>query len=42
MVAYVNLASVSPYGGHSSLLVTSIYLHPTDEELAGAVRRIPC
>ena len=30
------------FARHSSLLVTSIYLHPTDEELAGAVRRIPC
>ena len=30
------------FARHSSLLVTSIYLHPTDEDLARSVRRIPC
>jgi len=30
------------FARHSSLLVTSVYLHPTDEDLARSVRRIPC
>ncbi len=30
------------FARHSSLLVTAIYLHPTDEDLARSVRRIPC
>ena len=30
------------FARHSSVLVTSIYLHPTDEDLARSVRRIPC
>ncbi len=30
------------FARHSSVLVTSIYLHPTDEDLARSVRRILC
>ena len=30
------------FARHSSVLVTSIYLHPTDEDLARLVRRIHC
>ena len=30
------------FARHSSLLVTSIYLHPTDEDLARSVQKIPC
>ncbi len=30
------------FARHSSLLVTSIYLHPTDEDLARSVARIRC
>jgi len=30
------------FARHSSLLVTAVYLHPTDEDLALATRGIPC
>ena len=30
------------FARHSSLLVTSAYLHPTDEDLARSVQRIDC
>ena len=30
------------FARHSSLLVTSVYLHPSDEDLARSVRRIRC
>jgi site-specific recombinase XerC len=30
------------FARHSSLLVTSVYLHPTDEDLARSVQRIQC
>ena len=30
------------FARHSSLLVTSVYLHPTEEDLVRSVRRIPC
>ncbi len=30
------------FARHSSLLVTSIYLHPTDEDLARSVQKIRC
>ncbi len=30
------------FARHSSLLVTSVYLHPTDEDLARSVQKIPC
>ena len=30
------------FARHSSLLLTSVYLHPTDEDLARSVRRILC
>ena len=30
------------FARHSSLLVTSVYLHPTDEDLAQSVQKIPC
>ena len=32
----------SPVARHSSLLVTSVYLHPTDEDLARSVQKIRC
>ncbi len=30
------------FARHSSVLVTSIYLHPTDEDLARSVQKIHC
>ena len=30
------------FARHSSLLVTAIYLHPTDEDLARSVEKIHC
>ncbi len=30
------------FARHSSLLVTSAYLHPTDEDLARSVQKIRC
>ena len=30
------------FARHSSLLVTAIYLHPTDEDLAQSVKKIRC
>ena len=30
------------FARHSSLLVTSVYLHPTDEDLARSVQNIRC
>ena len=30
------------FARHSSLLVTAIYLHPTDEDLAQSVQKIRC
>ena len=30
------------FARHSSLLVTSAYLHPTDEDLARSVQKISC
>jgi site-specific recombinase XerC len=30
------------FARHSSLLVTAVYLHPTDEDLARSVQKIPC
>ena len=30
------------FARHSSLLVTSVYLHPTDDDLECSVRRIRC
>ncbi len=30
------------FARHSSLLVTSVYLHPSDEDLARSVQKIPC
>ncbi len=33
---------VGRFARHSSLLVTSVYLHPTDEDLARSVQKIPC
>ena len=30
------------FARHSSVLVTSIYLHPTDEDLARSVQKIRC
>ncbi len=30
------------FARHSSVLVTSVYLHPTDEDLARSVQKIRC
>ena len=30
------------FARHSSLLVTAVYLHPTDEDLARSVAQIRC
>ncbi len=37
-----DLLRTQRFARHSSLLVTSVYLHPTDEDLARSVRRIRC
>jgi len=37
-----DLLLVQRFVRHSSLLVTSVYLHPTDEDLARSVQKIRC
>ena len=37
-----DLLLVQRFARHSSLLVTSVYLHPTDEDLARSVQKIRC